>query len=662
MPDEQWMKKNLPVILDDAGIGLWRIDLATGLLVISGRGCIYELFGINEDSWTIRVGDFLSLHCHPGDYATISSIFSRLTPDESMGKTEFQVWNEELRAWVWVSVSCTPKFDDAGNPQFLCGVFENITIAKRHEAAQRKADLAEERVQIMFNSTPLCCNLWDEYYNNIDCNDEAVRLFNLKDKNAYLDNFDRLSPELQPGGEPSVTLCRKYIKEAFHTGYARFEWMHQKFDGEPIPAEITLVRVSWDNVYYVAGYTRDLRKQKAIQAEMDAAYEALRIARDMALRNTEAKSEFLATMSHEIRTPMNAIIGVSHLLSKTALTEKQHDYVTKISGAAQLLLRIINDILDFSKIEAGKLEMEKVAFSMNEIFTELHGFFRASLAKKKLALEFLGLDLVPHSVIGDPVRLKQVLLNLISNAIKFTEHGTVAVSVDSVKQEEDGYKVTFHVRDTGIGMTEEQTQRIFTAFSQADSSTTRKYGGTGLGLAISRQLVRLMGGSIWCESVVGEGTTFYFTIQLDKDTQPVKVPSTSALSPDDLEEWGGSSGGKILLAEDNEINQMIAVELLEDVHYEVVVANNGREAVEVLTSGEGFDLILMDIQMPVLDGLEATKIIRSYPRYANIPIIAMTARAMAGDRERSLEAGMNDHITKPIVTDELYAVLKKWLI
>ena len=660
MPEMEWIEAHLLTILDESGIGLWRIDRQTRRLTISGRSCIYDVFGITEESWHIDSRDFLSLHCHPDDSLAIRHALENIVPGEHQPKISFRVWNEALRTWVWVSISCTTTFEES-ELTYLSGVFENITLLKRHEAAQRKADLAEERVQIMFNATPLCCNLWDENFNNIDCNDEAVRLFNLKDKNAYLDNFHKLSPVVQPGGEPSKDLAHRYIEQAFQTGYARFEWMHQKFDGDPVPSEITLVRVSWGGTPYVAGYTRDLREQKAMLSEMDAAYEALRIARDMALRNTEAKSEFLATMSHEIRTPMNAIIGMSHLLSKTELTEKQLDYVSKTSSAAELLLRIINDILDFSKIEAGKLDMESVAFSMADLFGELHDFFRATLRDKQLSLSFEGVELLPESVVGDPVRLKQVFLNLMSNAIKFTPAGAITVSIEDVTRDEDVFQIKCFVRDTGIGMTAEQAQRIFSAFSQADSSTTRKYGGTGLGLAISRQLVKLMGGNIWCESVVDSGTTFYFTMKLMKDLQPEK----RALRDEDILMGAQPAqerlSCKILLAEDNEINQMIAVELLEGVGYQVVVANNGEEAVNLLLADKSIDIVLMDIQMPVLDGLEATKRIRGYSQFANIPIIAMTARAMAGDKERSLEAGMSDHITKPIVTEELYAVLKRWL-
>ena len=660
MPEMEWIEAHLLTILDESGIGLWRIDRQTRRLTISGRSCIYDVFGITEEFWHIDSRDFLSLHCHPDDSLAIRHALENIVPGEHQPKISFRVWNEALRTWVWVSISCTTTFEES-ELAYFSGVFENITLLKRHEAAQRKADLAEERVQIMFNATPLCCNLWDENFNNIDCNDEAVRLFNLKDKNAYLDNFHKLSPVIQPSGEPSKDLAHRYIEQAFQTGYARFEWMHQKFDGDPVPSEITLVRVSWGGTPYVAGYTRDLREQKAMLSEMDAAYEALRIARDMALRNTEAKSEFLATMSHEIRTPMNAIIGMSHLLSKTELTEKQLDYVSKTSSAAELLLRIINDILDFSKIEAGKLDMESVAFSMADLFGELHDFFRATLRDKQLSLSFEGVELLPESVVGDPVRLKQVFLNLMSNAIKFTPAGAITVSIEDVTRDEDVFQIKCFVRDTGIGMTAEQAQRIFSAFSQADSSTTRKYGGTGLGLAISRQLVKLMGGNIWCESVVDSGTTFYFTMKLTKDLQPEK----RALRHENLLTGGQPTqerlSCKILLAEDNEINQMIAVELLEGVGYQVVVANNGEEAVNLLLADKSIDIVLMDIQMPVLDGLEATKRIRGYSQFANIPIIAMTARAMAGDKERSLEAGMSDHITKPIVTEELYAVLKRWL-
>ncbi|OSM01995.1 putative multi-sensor hybrid histidine kinase [Magnetofaba australis IT-1] len=517
---------------------------------------------------------------------------------------------------------------------------------------------------------------------------------------------------------------------------------------------------------------------------------------------TQAKSEFLANMSHEIRTPMNAIIGMSHLAQKTELTAKQRDYVDKIHGAANHLLQIINDILDFSKIEAGKLDIEMIPFRLDELLENLSAL--VTLKAREKGLEFL-IDCdseLPETMVGDPLRLNQVLLNLINNAIKFTQQGEVVLSLRPVDLNSERLVAQFDVRDSGIGMSAEQMARLFQSFSQADSSITRNYGGTGLGLAISKQLCEMLGGDIWVESVEGEGSTFHFTMvfglleqqesparrlrrsieaglellvvddsatareilhaiadslsfrvsevesgdaalkliaQRDAAGQPFRAvlvdwkmpvmdgaevarriasmtlresPAVIMVSAEDLSElrsalegvkvdamlakpvtastlldaaldafgrrapqtpeWGAGAltpvdasgsalrGQRILLVEDNAVNQQIAQELLEDVGCVVTLANNGQEGVDAVAAHE-FDVVLMDVQMPVMDGYEATRRIRANSAYAQLPILAMTANVMVGDRERSMEVGMNDHVSKPIDPSRLYAAIARAL-
>lgn len=525
-------------------------------------------------------------------------------------------------------------------------------------AGQRLAE-AEERAHIMLDATPLCCNFWDEDFNNIDCNQEAARLFGLASKQEYLARFRELSPEYQPDGMLSSEKSLSMIGKAFKEGLARFEWMHQKPSGERIPAEITLVRVRQGDRHMVVGYTRDLREQKTMLAEMLKTQDELRAARDLAEENVKAKSEFLANMSHEIRTPMNAILGMTHLLGRTELDEKQQRYVKQAEHSATLLLGIINDILDFSKIDAGRMEIENTVFSLRNMVRHAHDI-QARDARAKNLRFFIRIDPeVPDSLVGDPLRLEQVLLNLLSNAVKFTpEKGEIILRITKDADVERGVRLLVAVEDTGIGLSQKAIANLFKPFMQADTSTTRKYGGTGLGLAISRNLVELMQGRLWCESELGKGSTFAFTATFalapDKDANSA-VGVFAARNDDEC----SLDGMRVLLVEDNEINQMIAVELLEIKNVSAVVAGNGIEALRALEKAT-FDVILMDIQMPEMDGLTATKHIRNMPKYKNMPIIAMTAHAMVGDREASLAGGMNDHITKPIDPEVLYAALRRW--
>jgi signal transduction histidine kinase/CheY-like chemotaxis protein/HPt (histidine-containing phosphotransfer) domain-containing protein len=381
-------------------------------------------------------------------------------------------------------------------------------------------------------------------------------------------------------------------------------------------------------------------------------------AREEAEAGNRSKDDFLANMSHEIRTPMNAILGMTRLCLQTELSDKQREYISKVNQSAQNLLMLINGILDFSKIDAGMLVMEEVHFSLEGRMGLLDSNIGYLAREKGLYFNTKVEPEVPRYVVGDSLRLGQVLLNLLSNAVKFTFKGGVSVLVSLKEAASQSVELEFRVSDTGIGLSQEQIEGLFGAFTQVDTSTTRKFGGTGLGLAISKRLVELMGGRIWIESELGRGSTFCFTARFERgDQNPPISNEASLLRPASM--LSRLKGAHILVVEDNEFNQDLIKELLEQWGVVVRLCGNGLEALDQLTN-KHFDIVLMDMQMPVMDGYEATRRIRATPALANQCIIAMTANAMASDKVRCLDAGMDDFETKPINTDHFYQMLVKW--
>ncbi|MFQ5344758.1 MAG: response regulator [Mariprofundus sp.] len=773
------LEKELEDLIDYApfGIVLSRISDETHAVVESVNKRFVDIFG-----WTHE------------DIPDWPAWYNKAYPDEVYRQWVLETWTQHLQAAAESGEATKPLQTTVRckNGEDVIVEWSGIQLGDRNlvmaiDITERVC--AEQKVQSIIDNVADGVVMIDDHGLVHEFSPSAERIFGYSRDEVMQQNINILMPE------PDHQHHDHYLQDYRETGKRTIvgssrEVTGLRKNGDTFPMELSVQETSLGEDRFFIGILRDITERKKAEEE-------LLLAKQKAEEATRAKSDFLANMSHEIRTPMNAIIGLGHLAMMTDLTAKQRDYLKKINSSADALLGIINEILDFSKIEANKLDIESIEFNLLDVLDNVTNMIAFKASEK--GLEFL-IDIKSDfetNLIGDPLRLGQVLINLVNNALKFTEEGEIILSVDTVESTDKTVTLEFSVKDTGIGMTPEQMGKLFRAFSQADGSTTRKYGGTGLGLTISKRLVEMMGGEIGVESVAGEGSRFHFTAVLGQPGIKVKkryvfppelaamrvlVVDDSATSreilADILDSFGfehaeaasgpeairelehhaedcpyqlvlmdwkmpgmdgieagrmikqhsgwkttpaiimvsaygreelreqvveehfdgylvkpvtpsmlfdsimmalGNEGEEhidpqqteltvdervrgahLLLVEDNEINQQVACELLEKAGIAVTLANNGQEGVDAIRNGH-FDGVLMDLQMPVMGGIEATHLIRQDERCKDLPIIAMTANAMAGDRERCIEAGMNDHIAKPIDLGELFGTLNRWI-
>lgn len=642
-----------------SGIGTWTLDLQTSALTWSD-----QVFHIHE----MEPGPMPSLaeavaFYPPKAAATVEERLQRAIRMEERYELVVQMMTAKGNP-IWVHTVGEAEFAPDGTPLKIIGSFRDVTEEREAEAKLRASE--EQHMFALEGSNDGLWD-WDIEHNSVHYSKRWKELIGYEDHeldHEFEEWYSRVSSDDQPTIDVALKACLAGETPAFHI---EFQMLHKDGAWRWILSRGKVVaRDEAGNPLRMVGTHTDISDQVAMRRGLVAAKES-------AEQAAIAKSEFLATMSHEIRTPLNGILGLSQLLLDTHLEQEQSDHLRVIFSSGSALLEILNDILDLSKVESGKVQLESIPFSPKDCAKSTLALLQHKVAEQgDLKMELRVEDHVPERIMGDPARLRQILLNLVGNAVKFTEKGTIRVTLSTLTGANGQDDLRIAVRDTGIGITAESAAHLFESFTQADSSTTRRFGGTGLGLSISRNLVNLMNGTIACRPAQGGGSVFWIEVPIHRcesdahrsgPTPPAPLPSATHGAPTHAEGVEVDDPKKIhaLVVEDNPINQIVARRMLEKMGCTVTTVNDGSQAVEV-TAQQSFDIAFMDCQMPVMDGYEATRIIRAREAATaaqRLPIVAMTANAMSHDRAACLEAGMDDYVAKPVLNEVLREALMR---